>query len=1106
MPDLAGTRLWARFVKISSDEQRMLVKTLVGHVRPLLGRIVETFPTYTLHDESHAINVVDRMGDLLGSELDKVRPLEAAMLILSAYYHDVGMVFDEKELETLRWEPWFAQFLNQHPEAYIEFHENDQVLSTGLAEWYCRWRHAERVFVHLNTLAEENFLWGVVSIREALGQVCRSHNLDTGVLKQDELFRTDFLASCDLRMCAILLRLADILDFDRSRSPKSVFTHLRLDSSDSDRMRASRLAWTKHLASDGFLFPTSRPGDYQVTFIAAPDDPAVEHDIREFLDVIDREFKECAAVRRSCSELWRDLPLPELVNRSQIQARGYRYGNYRFELAREQVLRLFMGDNLYESSYAFIRELVQNSIDTSRHREHHERACGRGQFTVQPIRLRDWRDHEGRRWIRIDDFGMGMDESVVEQYFLAVGNSYYRSATFKADQLRYSQSGQDQFQPISRFGIGLLSCFLMADRVEVSTRRVPDNTDIAPALRLSLDGIDSYYTLQTEPLRPRPMPTPGGDENGYRIEPGTSIAIRIDGAKEESFSLATIVNRYVLTPPVPITVNGEDAGGDAEKLMGTPWRSGTVYLPLLPDGGVCEAEISDRDPGGPVLKIVPLDLTAVSPDPRFRGQMVLLFLRGVQTPGPQYLYDIRFTRGRLSFPEAMLQPDNRPLDQREPKRHLSIDVSRWIADPDTLPRLADSLNMSHNGIRVPLSVVIEGEEDGQTIVAQVGLQAATYFDEVDKWAIRTDEPYLTVGQDGLAVSPVGQSLAAGRWRQERGILVNLPSTLTDNATIPSTLCWSAAVRLGAFELRDEIQPQFSVSRDTISSWPWYVMSCVHLAYCRALAESGDSQAALLLMLRADLFGTFGGFGRLVDRTWGTVMSDPLVSAPDGWRAEPIIPLYQDPPFIAVEHGSTSNPIVADLVSHNSLVESLADPAVSGHRFVRVPSLATVQGFELVDRSFVELLVGGLTQLGVRVAFDDAVPQTRNRLGGQGMITYRVMGRDDTEVPEGLRHYPPMVFVEHLRGRYLRVRNAALNINHPLSKWLIRATSALRATRRGVWSSLWQELTRNHEELAGPALAESVALVNRLLESLRFQGFEMPPPDDLVLSVDDYLVS
>jgi hypothetical protein len=245
--DLDNSRLWVRFLEIASDEQRVLVRKLVDHVRPLLGRIVESFPTYTLHDETHAVNVINRMGDLLGPALDKVRPLEAAILILSAYYHDVGMVFDETELENLRWEPWFDQFLSQHPEAYILFHENNQTLSTRLAEWYCRWRHAERVFVHLNNIPDENLLWSVVSIREALGQVCRSHNLDTSALKQDELFNTDFLASCDLRMCAILLRLADILDFDRSRSPESVFGYLRLDASDDKRMHQSRLEWVKHL-------------------------------------------------------------------------------------------------------------------------------------------------------------------------------------------------------------------------------------------------------------------------------------------------------------------------------------------------------------------------------------------------------------------------------------------------------------------------------------------------------------------------------------------------------------------------------------------------------------------------------------------------------------------------------------------------------------------------------------------------------------------------------------------------------------------------------------------------------------------------------------------
>ena len=207
------------------------------------------------------------------------------------------------------------------------------------------------------------------------------------------------------------------------------------------RTATSDVEWLKHVASEGFKFPQGRDrAGYAVDFIAGPDDPGVEHDLREFLDVIEGELRECAAMLGSCSDRWRDFPLPDRIDRSNIHSKGYKYGEHRFTLDRDQVLNLFMGENLYESPFAFIRELLQNAIDASRHREFHERSRGRTAFRADPIVVDEWTDEQNYRWIRVQDFGMGMDEKILTEFFLKVGQSYYRSAAFRADVLRYGTS------------------------------------------------------------------------------------------------------------------------------------------------------------------------------------------------------------------------------------------------------------------------------------------------------------------------------------------------------------------------------------------------------------------------------------------------------------------------------------------------------------------------------------------------------------------------------------------------------------------------------------------------------------------------------------------
>src|SRR5215210_3080299 len=91
---------------------------------------------------------------------------------------------------------------------------------------------------------------------------------------------TDFRGEADLRFCAVLLRLADILDFDRTRSPEAVYEHLGLSRRIDPRQDTSDVEWRKHLCSEGFRFPDRRPEGYQLSFLAGPDEPGVEHDVR----------------------------------------------------------------------------------------------------------------------------------------------------------------------------------------------------------------------------------------------------------------------------------------------------------------------------------------------------------------------------------------------------------------------------------------------------------------------------------------------------------------------------------------------------------------------------------------------------------------------------------------------------------------------------------------------------------------------------------------------------------------------------------------------------------------------------------------------------------
>ena len=67
---------------------------------------------------------------------------------------------------------------------------------------------------------------------------------------------------------------------------------------------------------------------------------------------------------------------------------------------------------------------------------------------------------------------------------MRVGRSYYQSFAFRRKQLG--------FYPVSQFGVGILSCFMKSDYIEVETRPdpavYPDGVVGEEALKLEIRG------------------------------------------------------------------------------------------------------------------------------------------------------------------------------------------------------------------------------------------------------------------------------------------------------------------------------------------------------------------------------------------------------------------------------------------------------------------------------------------------------------------------------------------------------------------------------------------------------------------------------------------
>ena len=303
MGSFKDSELWRVFnEKVKDDnEKKSMVEKAVNSAISYLDRIVETFPTYTLHNHVHSENILEIISQLLGDRINELSSIEVAILILASFFHDSGMVYSKEDMEDIKKCESYDKFLKENPSAYISVCAKREK-TDNIMEWFCRWNHASRSKQYIKRLSDKDLLkWGIFDLGDVLGNICESHNLFLETIKDNDKFPVNFLYECDTKFCAILLRLADILDFDTKRSPEEVYKYLGLENRLDIYKEMSDIEWRKHLCSGGFKF--IKEGEIRkIGFIAYPSEPAVEYDVRYFLNIIEEELKQCSIFLRYCSK------------------------------------------------------------------------------------------------------------------------------------------------------------------------------------------------------------------------------------------------------------------------------------------------------------------------------------------------------------------------------------------------------------------------------------------------------------------------------------------------------------------------------------------------------------------------------------------------------------------------------------------------------------------------------------------------------------------------------------------------------------------------------------------------------------------------------------
>jgi molecular chaperone HtpG len=188
-----------------------------------------------------------------------------------------------------------------------------------------------------------------------------------------------------------------------------------------------------------------------------------------------------------------------------------------------------LSHHLYASPRVYVRELLQNAVDAITARR-----------AVDPAAPALVRIDFGESRLTVTDTGIGLTEEQVHELLATIGRSG------KRDELGF---GRHEF--LGQFGIGLLSCFLVADEIQVITR--------------CEDSPTVYWTGFSD----------GRYEIGHgpaRAEQGTTVTLKPRRGSEDWLAPARVTELARLFGsmlPVTVQVGAEVVTGRA-----VPWQDG----------------------------------------------------------------------------------------------------------------------------------------------------------------------------------------------------------------------------------------------------------------------------------------------------------------------------------------------------------------------------------------------------------------------------------------------------------------------------------------------------------------------------------------------------
>ena len=519
------------------------------------------FEEYSLHDISHVDAMLKITDWLIPDSTKKVMtPAEWLMLTMAIYFHDLGMVVTKREFEN-RSKTSFPQYKQEFLEQ-LDSNDKAKYLDDDhfLYQEFVREHHAKRVRTWIE--GKETAKFGdavdiITEIREILSHldkpfksdlalICESHHLDDlddfTKYRPNACYGSSPEEKVNLNYIAIILRVADLLHITRDRTPSISMRMFNVTNP------VSIIEWKKQQAvravvpqlrrnEEGNVDSNLEKNTIEITALFdGPDTAEAYVGLSAYWRYVRCELRRCKTrmekSKRKEGTVNYSFPW-EKIDETQITATGFETKKFQFVVDQENILQLLVGHTIYNDSSVVIRELVQNAIDAVRLQKEYEKKKSASHQTDGRISV-IW--NSKKRELTVIDNGTGMTIGDIENYLLRVGASKYQDRDIKKQF--------PDFSPISRFGIGILTCFMIADNIDLTT----NSADEEDATIINLRNLNGTYLLRK---------VQKSELDDAIREHGTKFVLHVRNTADLSH-IENHMQKWIVLPEIPVYLKKDD--------------------------------------------------------------------------------------------------------------------------------------------------------------------------------------------------------------------------------------------------------------------------------------------------------------------------------------------------------------------------------------------------------------------------------------------------------------------------------------------------------------------------------------------------------------------